>query len=358
MRKKVLQADHILAQAQRQMPFTTVNPDNADEIKKRFLKKPYEPEFTYGSKPDLTEVQEQLQNLKTGGFFYGNLLEEERKHLLEKAEMIQAINTPHFTKHSINVYGLPSEELVEQAKQFLELQPAKEEENIPYKEVQELMKQTFQKLGFTYAIRRKAMVSSAYLSNSQRQLHLKKQARFSKAYAYRLAVHELATHALRAENGREQKLGIFVRGTPNYLATEEGLAAYNEERAGVMNPNILRTYAGRVLAVHLAQNHTFKETYKHLLNYFLQETAFTLTLRAKRGVAHGEELGGCTKDYVYLQGYIAIKQYVAQGNSLKPLYTGKISLQDLDRFSGLHALQEPKYIPEPVIEWVRQEQLK
>ena len=357
MRKRTLQADHELGEIQRLMPFTVVNPDNAEEVKKRFLKKPYEPTFTYGSTPELLDVQERLKNLKTGGFFYGKLLEEEREYLLQKAAMIQAIGTPTFGKHSKEVYGLPNKELVKQAKKFLEIKPVKEEKKIPYKEVQALMKETFNKLGFKYSIRRRQMISSAYLSNSQRQLHLKAKARFSKAYAYRLAVHELATHALRAENGREQKLQLFRRGTPNYLATEEGLAAYNEERAGVMNTNILRTYAGRVLAVHLAQTHTFVETYKQLLKHFPQEDAFTLTLRAKRGLDNGESRGGCSKDYVYLQGYLAIKDYVAQGRDLKELYRGKIALEDLKKLSGRHQLQAAKYIPEPVIEWVRQEQL-
>ena len=357
MRKRTLQADHALGQIQRLMPFTVVNPDNAEEIKTRFLKKPYEPEFTYGSIPNMNEIIEQLEALKTGRFFYGKLLEEERVHLLAKAHMIQAIGTPTFGKHSIEVYGKPSKELLKKAKEFLDIKPSKEEAKIPYKEVQAMMKETFSKLGFRYSMRREQMVSSAYLSNSKRQLQLKAKARFSRAYAYRLAVHELATHALRAENGREQELGLFMRGTPQYLATEEGLAAYNEERAGVMNPNILRTYAGRVVAVHLSQTHTFVETYKKLLKHFKAEDAFTLTLRAKRGLDHGESRGGCTKDYVYLQGYLAIKEHVAQGKSLKALYSGKIALEDLDKLTGRHALKEPKYIPEPVIEWVRQKQL-
>ena len=58
---------------------------------------------------------------------------------------------------------------------------------------------------------------------------------------------------------------------------------------------------------------------------------------------------------MYLQGYLAIKDYVAAGNDLKPLYAGKIALEDVDKLSG--KLEEPKYIPEPVIEWVRQKKL-
>lgn len=357
MRKRNLALDTALARIQRLMPFTVVNPDNAEEIKKRFLKKPYEPEFEYGSTPAMDDVIEELNNLKSGKWFYGKLLEQEREHLKQKARMVAAIGTPAFGKKSIEVYGTPSQELVEQAHEFLEMKAGPEEDTIPYEEVQELMDETFERLGFTYTIRRAQMVSSAYLSNSKRQLQLKSKQEFSRAYAYRLAVHELATHALRAENGREHELGLLRRGTPNYLATEEGLAAYNEERAGVMSPNILRTYAGRVLAVHLAQDHSFVEVYKKLLKHFKQENAFTLTLRAKRGLDSGETHGGCTKDYVYLQGYLAIKEHVAQGNDLKPLYAGKIALEDLEHFSGRHALPEPKYIPEPVIEWVRQKKL-
>lgn len=353
--KKALRADSILQSVSRQMPFTIINPENAESIKRKFLKKPYEPTFSYGQLPDLSQAKKELEELNCGISFYGKLLEKERKYLLDKIAMIESIGTPLFGHNSKDVYGVPSNELVEQAKEFLKLSVTKTGKNVSYEKVQELMKHTFSLLGFTYNMRRKDMVSSAYLSSSKRQLHLKKKARFSQSFAHRLAVHEIATHALRAENAREHKLGIFVRGTPNYLATEEGLAAYNEERAGVMNTNILRIYAGRVIAVHLAETHTFVETYKKLLKHFEKKDAFTLTLRAKRGLDNGESRGGCTKDYAYLQGYLAIKEYVAQGRDLKELYKAKISLEDIELLEN--KLPDPKYIPEPVIEWVRQKNL-
>lgn len=355
MRKKVLHADAVLSKIGKQMPFTLVNPENVEEIRKKFLKKPFEPEFSYGQLPDLSTAKQELENLNCGRTFYGKLLEEERVYLLKKIAFVESIGTPLFGAESQEVYGLPDEDLVKQAYEFVDMKSTQTGKKIPYEQVKDLMKETFELLGFTYSMRRKDMVSSAYLSSTKRQLQLKKQARFSRSFAYRLAVHEIATHALRAENARQHELGLFTRGTPNYLATEEGLAAYNEERAGVMNTNILRIYAGRVIAVHLAQTHTFVETYKELLKHFSKEDAFTLTLRAKRGLDVGESRGGCTKDFAYLQGYLSIKEYASQGNDLKELYKAKIALEDLEKIS--YKLPEPKYIPEGVIEWVRQKNL-
>lgn len=355
MRKKDVHADAVLGRISQLLPFTLINPENAEEIKKRFLKRAYEPEFAYGEKPDLTYAKEELENLRFTKTVYGKLLEQEKEHLQAKIAMVEAIGTPLFGQHSKAVYGLPSKELIEEAKEFLKLTKTTKGKNVPYKEVHALMKETFKLLGFKYSLRRANIVASAFVSHTKRQVQLKKKARFSHSFAYRLAVHEIATHALRAENAREHQLGIFRRGTPNYLSTEEGLAAYNEERAGVMNTNILRTYAGRVIAVHLSQTHTFVETYKELRKHFSKEEAFTLTLRAKRGLDNGESRGGCSKDYAYLDGYLRVKAYAAAGEDLKELYKAKIALEDLELLAK--KLPEPKYIPEPVIEWVRQQHL-
>jgi hypothetical protein len=107
--------------------------------------------------------------------------------------------------------------------------------------------------------------------------------------------------------------------------------------------------------VHLAETHTFVEAYKELLAHFDKKEAFTLILRAKRGLDNGESRGGCTKDFAYLQGYLKIKEYVSEGKDLKELYKGKISIDDIKLLQG--KLPEPQYIPEGVIEWVRQKKL-
>ncbi len=354
MRKRLLQADALLGSLSNQLPFSAVNPDNASRIRSRFLKKPFEPVFSYGDLPSCSPIIDSLASLRCGSWTYGRLLEQERLFLLKKAALTEAIGTPAFGKHSVSVYGLPSKALVDRAYELLTLDPVVEDAKMSYVSVRKLLAETFKKLGFRYAIRRKNMVASALLDNNKKVLHLCEKTRFSKTFAYRLATHEIATHALRAENGQLQKLSLFTRGTPEYLATEEGLAAYNEERAGVMTPNILRSYAGRVIAIHLSQTLSFTEVFSELSKFFPPKDSYTLTLRAKRGLAHGSDLGACTKDYLYLDGYFQIKKYVSNGGDLRDIYAAKISISEAKKLRS--KLIPAKHIPEPVIEWVRHEQ--
>ncbi len=351
VRKLHLRADAALANIQRELSFSLINPDNVDAIKKKFLRKPYNPEFTYADKPDTKRIREELENIKCGRTLLGRLLNEEREELLKKCDLIEAIGTTRVTNTCNEVYGKPDKKLVAKAQELLALTTSPKDIKIRYEETRAIMRETFKLLGFSYTIKKTQLITSAALNPTKRVLELKKKERFGRLYAYRLAVHEIATHALRAENGRQHEITLFSRGLPGYLATEEGMAAYNEERAGVMTTDILRNYAGRVMAIHLAETRDMVGTYQALKKYFDKEAAFKLALRAKRGLPSGEELGGCTKDHVYLSGYLAIKEYVAQGGDLKPLYAGKIGLEHIKKYGK--KLPEPKHIPEPVIEWVR-----
>lgn len=356
IRKLHLKADKQLGDIQRELPFSLVNPENASTIKTKFLRRAYSPEFTYAEKPDIDRIQEKLAAIKCGRTKRGKLLASEQEMLTQKAEMIQSIGTVDFAKKAKTIYGTPDKKLISRAEEFLELPAAKKDEKIRADAVRRTMKHTFKLLGFQYAITRGNLVASAQVMPGKRQVQLRSKERFGRLYTYRLAVHEIATHALRAENGRQQGLGIFLRGTPKYLATEEGLAAYNEERAGVMTTDILRNYAGRVIAIHMAEKQTFMEIYQDLRSHFTKAAAFKLALRVKRGLPDGEHLGSCPKDHVYLKGYLDIKDYVSRGEDLRSLYMGKIGLEDLKDWEK--RLEKPKYIPEPVIEWVRNELLK
>ncbi len=356
IRKAHLRADHVLGQLAHELPFTLINPENADAVRKKFLRKPFEPEFAYAEAPDTQRIRQRLSGLRLGRTRPGRLLRAERDELKRRCGFAEAIGTKDIGKSSTALYGEPGTGLVRSAKGFLDLPGTPEDVKIAFPEVRAIMKEAFAHLGFSYSIKRSSIVSSAYASTGTRTLQLRSKERFGRAFALRMTVHELATHALRAENGRQQPLSIFSRGTPGYLSTEEGLAAYNEERAGLMSTDVLRTYAGRVLAVAHAKKHSLVDTYEYLRQWYGKDKAFILALRAKRGVPHGSDKGGCTKDLVYLKGYLAVKEYAAAGGDLNILHAAKIGLGDLPVWA--EKLEAPKHSPQPLIEWARQEALK
>jgi hypothetical protein len=196
-----------------------------------------------------------------------------------------------------------------------------------------------------WKVQKMNMVASASVMPSQRRLYLKRKELFSQRFIKRLKIHEIGTHAVRAENGRLQPFKMFVHGLGGYLETEEGLAVYNEEQFGLLDNTVLRNYAGRVVAVSSATKSSFSDVVEHLQQHFLKKQAVTLALRAKRGLSNGDMPGGFTKDMVYLKGYLALKKHEAAGGDFKPLYVGKVGLQHLKLLEKL-PLVEPKYMPE------------
>jgi len=176
-------------------------------------------------------------------------------------------------------------------------------------------------------------------------LYIKKDAKFSPLIIKRLIAHEVGTHMVRAENGCQQPYTIFKRGFPGYMGTEEGLAVVNEELCGVLNNQTLKVYAGRVIAVYMALTCGFREIYNHLSKNFNKETAWKITLRAKRGLADTSKPGGLTKDYLYLDGYYKVKKYIENGNDINKLYIGKIGIEHIAMVSAIENIQKPEHLP-------------
>jgi len=193
------------------------------------------------------------------------------------------------------------------------------------------------------------MTTSARMDATHRLLELKKRERFSIDYVKRLAVHELGTHALRTENGLLQLLKLFKNGFAKYLETEEGLAAYNEYRSGLMTTSILRNYAGRVIAVNKALKSDFAGTYRHLRKFFSKKMSWKLAVRAKRGLKDTSKPGAYTKDCVYLKGFIEVLKFVKK-NDVDALYIGKIGIKDLTLLKEVEGVHKPKYLLTTLLE--------
>jgi hypothetical protein len=86
--------------------------------------------------------------------------------------------------------------------------------------------------------------------------------------------------------------------------------------------------------------------FKFVAQYFDNDTAFDIVARVKRGLIDTSELGGYTKDQVYLKGYLQIRDLPKE--ILKKLYVGKISIQDLQLIEEskieLSTFNVPKWI--------------
>lgn len=308
------------------------NPINFENEKERvFRDKAYNPQFKYdGFRTDLITAETILKKLKADKSVFGILLNQKINEFTNQINLIKNYGKEDFTKYSIKLYGKPSEELIKRAKAILRLES---EDEFAYLNTMSAIKKfvdVMKEYNLKYTVIEKDMIVAANFDIAHKMMYINKNRRYSENEIRRLIVHEIKTHIIRSENGKKQRYKLFVIGFPNYLSTEEGLAVYNEERFGFLNNGLLKRYAGRVVAVNMALKNSFSFIYNYLLDYFGKEQAFTLATRAKRGLSDTSKPGAYTKDYLYLEGYYKIKDFVNKGNDINKLYIGKIGLEHVD----------------------------
>ena len=185
-----------------------------------------------------------------------------------------------------------------------------------------------------------------------------------------LLSHELESHTLRYVAGERSALALLGIGTKGYLATEEGLALYADLlTARALNPQApekipwMGTLAtGMACGARLSSGvaipvHSFRSLFLFLEQYFLltrvlngtsqtieaareraRALALTRCLRTFRGVPDLTHHGICSmKDNCYVQGYLAIKDAIAQQGAevLTRLMVGAVALEQLDDLAAL-----------------------
>ncbi len=145
--------------------------------------------------------------------------------------------------------------------------------------------------------------------------------------------HEIGTHVLTYHNGKKQPLEQLYAGMAGYEELQEGLAVLAEYLSDGLTLPRMQLLAGRVIAVdNIYQGADFIECFQALHDEcgFRPFTAYTLTMRVYRG-------GGYTKDLIYLQGFMKLLDYIAQGGDLELLYCGKIAMEHV------HLLEELRW---------------
>ena len=325
------------------LSFSSINPKNSSKARAAFFKNGRNPFFRYErASPSLAGFRDILLELRFGDSPLERLFERKRKELILKAEVLLSIGTQDFSRKVKRLYPPPNKRLVEQAYLLLGLPRSQGGKRILRKEAVLLFRRAFQEMGLKYRIRSVEMTASAQVNAERRALDLRKRERFAQDYVKRLVVHEIGTHALRTENGFLQPLKLFKNGFAHYLDTEEGLAAFNEFRAGLMTHSILRNYAGRVVAVHYALTHDFADTFAHLKRYFSEKMSWKLALRAKRGLHDTSRPGAYTKDCAYLRGFLEVWRF-SRRHDVESLYVGKIGIRDLPLLAEVPHLSRPKF---------------
>lgn len=341
-----------------------INPQNMESEKSKFFEaimrgEAYNPVFSYAPKnplykyfaagsslstfkSELTEMAKDVERDELGIIF-----DSEINDLIEKIEMVKSIGTGNFSGSTESYYGEISRAALHAAKEEITKSPTEKETPIPFKDAIDTIKAFLKKnrLRYKLVVREPAGARFAVIS-SRKELLVNKDTRFTKEMVERLIAHEIETHIYRYENGINQPYKILAHGfSRETTQTEEGLAACMEKLKGVGSKRQTKEYAGRLVAISEAQKKSFLETYNTMSTHFDMETAFRLTVRAKRGIESQEKAGAFYKDALYFKGMLKVEKFL-KDHKPKELYYGKYAIEDIPLVKNIPGLKEPRYFPE------------
>jgi alpha-L-glutamate ligase-like protein/uncharacterized protein (TIGR02421 family) len=344
-------ADEIICDIDEQISLIgAIKPINQGEEKIKFLSdSKYNPNFEYADKEyPIEEFRDKLKRLKLDDSPLGTILAHKRGELLSKLDVIENIGKDNeFTNAAIKLYGKPNESTVNYAKELLKNYKKTAHKKKTYNSEQ--LRARCKKLLTEYGIKEWRILMKEHLTSratigKNYTLLIRKNAVFHEDEMQKLLVHELETHMLTTLNGKNQPYRIFERGFSRYLETQEGLAIYNQESIYPLKNN-LSIILGTILA-SLALKKSFREVYEFAKKHTDDEdSAWQLAVKAKRGLKDTEKIGGFTKNHLYLQGYLKVKEYLEKGGLIEDIYLGKINVEQLPLVRQLKDIKQPKYLP-------------
>ena len=330
--------------------FKYITPTNLREQKREFLKgKIDRPQFKYlKSDYDTDKVEKEIDNIlsEIPNEGLGRLLLEKGQEIKLYNKIIGNIGNKDVAKNaSIDLFGIPSEKLINEARKVLNTSSDKAVPKKPFeaKEVALKIKDYLNKLGL---VNWKVVVreqTSVAIFTTKRIVAVASLKKYSENDIKRLLVHEIDVHALRGENGHLQPLKLFARGLKGFLSTGDGIALHFEKQNKVMETQREREIALRVIAVDLVhKGKRFKEVFEFVNTHEGdRDKCWEITYRVFRG-------GGVLKDHLYLQGYLNVVNYLKNNGDLKDLYIGRIGIEHLKLTKQLidkNILKKPKYLP-------------
>lgn len=332
---------------------SSLKPINLEQEKvKFFASKSYNPQFVYDDiDVDIIKLKEDLNSIiLDDSTALGSIFEKKRREIICRLDLVEHIGTSDFEYFSSRVFPMPKEDTLKKAVSIIEDESKLKrsvKNNLEVEEVKEIFEKVLDDYGLeNWKVRvRDEMLSKCSIGKTS-TVYLRKDAMFSRERVEELIKHEIETHLLTAENGKLQPYRLFNTGLAGYLITQEGLAIYNQKHFIDDEAPHLRNIANIMLAVKMAQDHSFREVYEWLrINGSTENRSFNLALRVKRGLEDTSKGGAFSKDAVYFIGYEQVKEFVEGGGDLKDLYYGKYNLDDLDLIKKVENLVKPKYLP-------------
>jgi uncharacterized protein (TIGR02421 family) len=304
----------------------------------------YEPRFEYSTVSSDAEsgVRELGSAVARGTSFWHECLAQAIDNHVELIEVARSRDPSHLSSATSNMFGTPTPTTIGAAIDLLRDidRVTGRDRTVSAREAADRLNAGLGRVGldgWTVEVTDQ-MAAKMSVSPTANLVRVRSNCWFSPEDVGRLLVHELGTHVARSVNGAAQPVHLLAIGLPGYVATEEGFAVLNEERWFGRDPDTMRKYALRVLAVSASLEHGFADTFEVVVGHTTPDDAFEIVQRVKRGMIDTSVAGAYTKDHVYLSWYIAVRDHIERSpDDLELLLAGKF---------GLHHLPEVRRLAE------------
>lgn len=338
--KQLLSIDAALAKIEKKLILLKiVTPINIEEEKIRFIESQwkYIPKFQYASAHHLhtDRLLEELEKIEIPDIPLAIIFKRKKEELEYKIHFIQAFreqNTSDMTLYSWKIFWEIQTDNFEYAKEIIEQRGniVPETELLYFEEIKKYLKN----FNHIYNIKTKLIEKDATARFTMKgdTLMIRTGASVGKRELRSIIAHEIEWHYLRKVNGRLSQYSIFSRGTAGYTETEEGIAIYNQSRFIGKNDNKYYSIFERYYFLQYALKHSYKRLISKLAEFYENdyEKVFNFMLRIKRGFEDPSKSWAFMKDVVYVNGYLAVSNYLDNGWDLKTLYVWKIGLDDIE----------------------------
>ncbi|MFF1385552.1 tyrosine/phenylalanine carboxypeptidase domain-containing protein [Arthrobacter sp. NPDC058288] len=258
-----------------------------------------------------------------------------------------------YARAAPTIDGLPDETVLERARALLRV-PVEDatdadEGTVSAETIAERMRTALDNYGlqeWTVDIN-ESMAAKASVNGTRKRLRIRQGIVLSERAVDRLIVHEIGGHVLRWANAEIQPEPLAGLSIGTSTLTDEGLALWEETRAGLSDPYMERLYAARAIAVDAAQTQGILDVARLVEPAVGLPAAAEIALRVKRGLRNPNAPGGLTKDWAYLGGLIKIGEVLGTGGeTLDILRVTKWSVDHLDLARSLREeglLTEPRF---------------
>lgn len=330
-----------------------VAPLNQKEEKEKFLKTGKEPKFIFDKidKEKIKGARKSInQTFQCSSEALQGIYQKKIQDLSDMLNLLEVIGQSEITQYSDNLFLTHDLDILK----IIDIRELDEKEKkvvATSKQISERIQSEFQKHNLQdWKIKfEDHMLSRGAVRGSQKTVLLKKDATFKDADDVEgFVAHEIYGHVFRYQNGLMQDDIIFYKGLAGSVTTEEGIASWNrlqvvssERRKNLQDTMQLRAYAAMI-----AKKHSFSETFDAIYECTKDNNrAWAITMRVKRGVANGKDIGSFTKDAIYFVGLKMVEEFI-KTNNLRELFVGRVGINDLDMVKQIPGIKPAQWFIE------------